>query len=167
VQTADSLAAVRESPGRTLFLCWPPHDDDTASYAALRAYQGNRFLYLGGGAGGPTGTARFHAELELNWSPVEQVAIPNWPGLHDRLIVYRRNAIRRPLSIRSRCATCHRFMPTGAAGRCDSCFARHPPAMALRVNGLRVEYPREVVDAMPAGLRLAFERSPSLIRPSS
>jgi hypothetical protein len=35
--------------------------------------------------------------------------------------------------------------------------------MALLVNGHRVEYPREVVDAMPAGLRLAFERSPSLI----
>jgi hypothetical protein len=35
--------------------------------------------------------------------------------------------------------------------------------MALRVNGLRVEYPREVVDAMPAGLRLALERSPSRV----
>ena len=38
------------------------------------------------------------------------------------------------------------------------------PAMALRVSGHRVEYPREIVDAMPSGLRLAFERSPSLIR---
>ena len=36
--------------------------------------------------------------------------------------------------------------------------------MALRVGGHRVEYPQEVVDAMPAGLRLAFERSPALIR---
>jgi hypothetical protein len=35
--------------------------------------------------------------------------------------------------------------------------------MALRINGHRVEYPREVVDAMPVGLRLAFERSPSRI----
>ena len=34
--------------------------------------------------------------------------------------------------------------------------------MALRVNGHRVEYPQEIVDAMPAGLRLAFERSPAL-----
>jgi hypothetical protein len=37
--------------------------------------------------------------------------------------------------------------------------------MALRVNGHRVEYPREVVAGMPTGLRLAFERSSSLIRP--
>jgi hypothetical protein len=37
--------------------------------------------------------------------------------------------------------------------------------MALQVNGHRVEYPAEVVAAMPAGLRRAFERSPSLLWP--
>ena len=37
--------------------------------------------------------------------------------------------------------------------------------MALRVNGHRVEYPAEVVAAMPEGLRRAFERSPSLLWP--
>jgi len=36
--------------------------------------------------------------------------------------------------------------------------------MALHVNGVRVEYPSDVVDAMPPSLRLAFERSPSLVR---
>jgi hypothetical protein len=90
--------------------------------------------------------------------------VPTWPGLRDRLVVYRRNPVRRPLARRDRCDGCRRFLPTGAAGRCDACFARHPPAMALRVNGMRVEYPRAVVDAMPSGLRLAFERSPARIR---
>jgi hypothetical protein len=79
-------------------------------------------------------------------------------------VVYRRNAARLPLTARDRCAECHRFIPTGTAGRCDACFARRPPAMALRVNGHRVEYPREVVAGMPTGLRLAFERSPALIQ---
>jgi len=37
--------------------------------------------------------------------------------------------------------------------------------LALRVNGHRVEYPQEIVDAMPAGLRLAFERSPARLLP--
>ncbi len=164
VQRSNAVAAVRASRGRTLFVCWPPFDDDGASYAAVRAYRGDVLLYLGGGAGGPAGTERFHAELELNWSPGEQVAVPNWPGLRDRLIAYRRNPVRRPLTRRDRCPGCHRFMPTGSAGRCDACFARRPPAMAVLVNGYRVEYPREVVDAMPPGLRLALERSPSLIR---
>ena len=168
VQAASAVDAVRaaRTSGRTLFLCWPPFDDDGASYAALRAYRGDTFIYAGGAPGGPTGTLRFHRELELNWHPTEQVALPSWPGLRDRLVVYRRNPARRPLSQRDRCHCCRRFLPTGATGRCDACFARNPPAMALLVNGHRVEYPQEVVDAMPTGLRLAFERSPSLIRPS-
>ena len=165
VRAADSVTSVRASPGRALFLCWPPHDDDSASYAAVRAYRGDLLAYVGGAPGGPTGTARFHAELELNWSPVEQVVLPTWPALQDRLVVYRRNAVRRSLTGRSRCTSCRRFMPTGAAGRCDGCFARNPPAMALSINGIRVEYPRDVVDAMPPGLRLAFELSPSRVGP--
>ena len=168
VQAASAVDAVRaaRTSGRTLFLCWPPFDDDGASYAALRAYRGDTFIYVGGAPGGPTGTLRFHRELELNWHPTEQAALPSWPGLRDRLVVYRRNPARQPLSRRDRCHGCRRFLPTGATGRCDACFARNPPAMALLVNGHRVEYPQEVVDAMPTGLRLAFERSPSLIRPS-
>ena len=167
VQVANAVSAVLAArrSSRVLFLCWPPHDDDGASYAALRAYGGDTFVYAGDGPGGPTGTVRFHRELELNWHPAEQVALPNWPGLRDRLVVYRRNAVRRPLSRRDRCEDCRRFLPAGAAGRCDACFTRKPPAMALLVNGHRVEYPQEIVDAMPRGLRLAFERSPSLIQP--
>ena len=46
---------------------------------------------------------------------------------------------------------------------CEWCFARHPPAMALRVGKHRVEYPREIVEAMPAALRRAFEQSPNLM----
>lgn len=161
---ASAVAAIRANRNRTLFLCWPPYDDDGASYAALRAYRGDVLVYAGGDPGGATGTVRFHRELELNWHPAEQAALPTWPGLSDRLVVYQRNRLRRPLSQRDRCASCRRFIPTGSAGRCDACFARRPPAMALRVSGHRVEYPQEVVDAMPAGLRLAFECSPALIR---
>ena len=165
VRAASAVSAVRASPERTLFLCWPPHDDDDASYRALRAYRGEALVYVGGGPDGPTGTVRFHRELALNWRAAEQTLVPNWPGLRDRLVVYRRNRARLPLAARDRCADCRRFIPTGAAGRCDACFARRPPAMALRVNGHRVEYPPEVVAGMPTGLRLAFERSSALIRP--
>jgi hypothetical protein len=165
IAIAIAAGAVRgaRTSDRTLFLCWPPFDDDTASYDALRAYRGDTFIYAGGGPGGPTGTVRFHRELELNWQPAEQVALPNWPGLRDRLVVYRRNPVRRPLTGRDYCLSCHRFLPTGSVGRCDACVASRPPAMALLINGHRVEYPQEVVDAMPPGLRLAFERSSALI----
>ena len=124
-------------PERVLLLCWPPFDDDAASYAPLRAYQGDALLYIGDlpgpdGTRGATGTTRFHRELALNWTPAEQAALPNWPGLADRLVVYRRNAGRRPLTERDRCHDCRRYLPTGAIGRCDRCFRQRPPAMALR-----------------------------------
>lgn len=165
VAAQDAVTAARQAGSRTLFVCWPPHDDDAASYAALRAYRGDTLAYLGGGPGGPAGTARFHAELALNWTPDEQVAVPSWPGLADRLVLYRRNPARRPLTGRTRCPGCRRFMPTGSAGRCDACFTRHPPALAVQVNGIRVEYPTEALAAMPPGLRLALQRSPSRVQP--
>jgi hypothetical protein len=167
VRAADAVTAVRAHQDRTLFLCSPSADDDSASYAALRAYRGDTVVYVGGAPGGPAGTVRFHRELELNWHPAEELALPNWPGVHDRMVVYRRNPVRRPLTTRDRCPSCRRFLPTGAAGRCDACFAKTPPALALRVNGHRVEYPEDVLAAMPAGLRLAFSRSRALIRPET
>jgi hypothetical protein len=170
VLPADAASAVRGAPDRVLLLSWPPPDDDGAGYAALRAYRGDVLAYIGDapgpdGTGGLAGTIRLHRELALNWAPVEQVAIPNWPGLRDRLVVYRRNASRRPLAHRDRCPECGRYLPTGATGRCDRCFTRHPPAMAVQVNGHRVEYPQDIVDAMPEGLRRALARSPSLLWP--
>jgi hypothetical protein len=163
VERADSVAAARRHRDRTLVLCWPPYDDDAASYAALRAYRGDVVIHIGERSEGATGSVRFHRELELNWSLAEEVELPRWPRLRDTLMVYRRNAQRRPLAARDRCFECSRFIPTGAIGRCDACFGLRPPALALRAGRHRVEYPREVVDAMPPALRKAFEASPNRI----
>jgi hypothetical protein len=81
-------------------------------------------------------------------------------------MVYRRNAKRQPLAERDRCFECRRFIATGSIGRCDTCFALRPPALALRVGKHRVEYPQEVVDAMPPALRKAFAASRNRIRRS-
>jgi hypothetical protein len=79
-------------------------------------------------------------------------------------MVYGRNATRRPNRERDRCFECKRFIRTGAIGRCDACFGRRPPAVALRLGDHRVEYPQEALDAMPPALRRAFEESPNRIR---
>jgi len=164
VRRASSVDAARRHRDRTLVLCWPPYDDDAASYAALRAYRGEVVVYIGEPGEGATGSVRFHRELGLNWTLAEEIELPHWPRLRDRLMVYRRNARRRPHLERDRCFECRRFIATGAIGRCDACFERRPPALALRVGRHRMEYPQEVVDAMPPALRKAFERSPSRIR---
>ncbi len=164
VEPADSVTAARRHRDRALVLCWPPYDDDRASYAALRAYRGETLIHIGERGEGTTGSVRFHRELELNWTLVEEVNLPHWPRLRDTLAVYRRNPERRAHLARDRCFECRRFIATGAIGRCDTCFERRPPALALRAGRHRVEYPTEVVEAMPAALRKAFEASPNRIR---
>jgi len=164
VDAGSAVAVARRSGDRTLFLCWPPYDDDAASYAALRAYPGNVLAYVGQHGGGPAGSIRFHRELGLNWTRIESVELPRWPGLNDGLHIYLRNPSRRPLRQRDRCDECRRFIPTGAIGRCDTCFERRPPALAVRVGEHRVEYSGRALVAMPAALRHALEQSPSRIR---
>jgi hypothetical protein len=164
VGKATAVAAARRHPERSLFLCWPPYDDDAASYAALRAYRGETVIHVGEQGEGATGSVRFHRELALNWTLAEELDLPHWPRLRDRVMVYRRNPQRRAHLERDRCFECRRFIATGAIGRCDACLERRPPALALRSGRHRVEYPREVVDAMPLALRRAFEASPNRIR---
>jgi hypothetical protein len=163
VHRSSSVAAVRRHRDRVLFLCWPSLDDDAASYAPLRAYAGDVFAYVGEARAGVTGSVRFHRELDLNWTLVEEVELPHWPWLRDCLRVYRRNPVRRPLQERDRCPECRRFVPTGSIGRCDWCFERRPPAIALRVGRHRVEYPARYLESIPDALRTSLEESPNRI----
>jgi hypothetical protein len=164
VAAASSVQAVRSQPARTLLLAWPPFDDDTASYDALRAYRRDVFLYIGEPGGGATGTPRFERELALNWRPLQEVVLPTWPRVRDRLVLYQRNERRLPLRERDRCDECRRFMATGSVGRCDRCFTRHPPALAMRVGEHRLEYSHEQLAALPFAHRRALEQSRDRIR---
>lgn len=159
VTRSVAVDAVKAWPDRTLLICWPPPDDDTAGYAAVRAYTGDTVLYIGGGADGPTGTARLHRELDLNWTVSDELALPSWPGIPDRLTVWRRSSVRRPLWIRDRCPQCTRFVSTGSIGRCDRCVRTKPAALTLRSGTHRIEYSRTMVERMPAALRAALEKS--------
>jgi hypothetical protein len=164
IQYQSSVQAARRHRDRSLVLCWPPYCDDAASYQVLRAYRGDVVIHIGEPEEGATGSVRFHRELALNWTLAEELELPHWPRLQDRVMIYRRNAVRRAHVARDRCFECRRYIPTGAIGRCDACFRGRPPALALKVGNHRVEYPREVVDAMPPALRRAFEASPTRIR---
>ncbi|MFI5889974.1 hypothetical protein ACIA5D_07610 [Actinoplanes sp. NPDC051513] len=159
VAPMPAVEAVRAHPGRTLLLCWPPPLDDSAGYAAVRAYRGDTLVLIGGDADGPAGTPRLHRELDLNWTVTEELALPSWPGIPDRVTVWQRNRRRRPLRVRDRCPACARFVPTGATGRCDRCVATRPAALTTWPGGRRVEYTAATLAAMPPALREALRRS--------
>jgi hypothetical protein len=79
----------KEHPDRSLFLCWPPYNTPFA-YDALCQHRGQTVIYVGEGRGGCTADDAFHDELLKNWEEVETVDLPQWPGIHDYLSVWRR-----------------------------------------------------------------------------
>ncbi len=75
---------------RTLFLCWPPYNNDMA-YRCLQYYKGEYLIYIGEDNGGCNGDTDFHNQIEKDWNEIDKVYIPQWPGLHDSLLIYKRN----------------------------------------------------------------------------
>lgn len=84
-------------PDRTLLLCWPPYATPMAT-RALRAYQGDRLVYVGEGPGGCNGDDRFHTQLDRWWREVDTHRPVQWWGVHDWVTVYDR-ARRAPPTI--------------------------------------------------------------------
>jgi hypothetical protein len=73
----------------TLFLCWPPYDDNMA-IDCLKKYRGDTLIYIGEGHYGCTANDAFHNELDKNWIELEGVNLFQWDGIHDHLTIYRR-----------------------------------------------------------------------------
>ena len=88
VGRADAEIAEKH-PDRTLFLCWPPYGQDVA-LRALRSYKGETVIYVGD-EGLSAATPEFYAELAYGFTKVQVVEIPQWPGIQDRLEVWRRS----------------------------------------------------------------------------
>lgn len=74
---------------RTLFLCWPDYESPFAA-DCLRVFTGTTVAYVGEGYGGCTGDDEFHAMLDADFEDAEEIDIPQWRGVHDRLWIYKR-----------------------------------------------------------------------------
>lgn len=89
VRPGDEEILADFGPETNLFLCWPCYETNFAANA-LERFRGQWFAYIGEGAGGCTGDENFHEALAKNWAETKSVPIPQWPGIHDRLTIYRR-----------------------------------------------------------------------------
>lgn len=87
--------AIRQHYDRALLLVWPPYNTPMAS-DTLSNFKGSHVVYVGESAYGCTGDDKFHTLLEKEWDVVEEVDIPQWPGIHDYLTIYRR---KQPLIV--------------------------------------------------------------------
>lgn len=81
-----------------LLLCWPPMSPMASE--CVEAFKGDTLIYIGEGMGGccandeffqlVTGETRSGYDDDCEWIEGTAVDIPQWPGLHDYLTVYRR-----------------------------------------------------------------------------
>lgn len=91
VHKNDGAYAVVNHQQRTLLLCWP--SDNHMSDRTLRAYQGQRMIYIGANDsehGVYTGNKAFHQELKEKWQLIEELTLPSWGALVDKVRVYER-----------------------------------------------------------------------------
>ncbi|MBZ0185760.1 MAG: class I SAM-dependent methyltransferase [Candidatus Obscuribacterales bacterium] len=89
VRKATALEAVLAHSERTLFLCWPTAGDPMA-YEALSSTSAEHVIFVGWKDDDVTGCMEFHNRLRREWTLVEELDIPQWPEMRDRLFVYRR-----------------------------------------------------------------------------
>jgi hypothetical protein len=89
VLQGDERVIATRGRGRNLFLCWPNYNTDFA-YNCLARFGGERFAYIGEGVGGCTANDKFFQLLEDKWRLHSECALPQWPGIHDRLEIYER-----------------------------------------------------------------------------
>ena len=93
LEKLTAVKAARRYSDRTLFLCWPPiggRKENIGNYAsrAVKAYHragGKTVIYVGERGDGCTGSFD-----ESQWTREREVEIPQWPGLHDDLTIWRR-----------------------------------------------------------------------------
>jgi hypothetical protein len=73
-----------------LMFVWPEYAEPWA-YNVLMDRMPDVVLYIGEGEGGCTADDNFHRVLETHYRKVWHSMLPNWPGIHDRITLYRRN----------------------------------------------------------------------------
>lgn len=85
----DAIQAIQVHQTNVLLLSWPGYEDPMG-VDALKAFTGNKLIYIGEGPGGCTGNDEFFDLLDLHWIRVNRVDIPCWYGIHDSLEFYVR-----------------------------------------------------------------------------
>ena len=90
VRAKDCVEAVALHSDRTLFLSWPPFQQDVGA-RILMAYKGKRVIDIGEGQGA-TGDDELRRILDADWTEIDSRQPVQWWGIRDRVTVYERGA---------------------------------------------------------------------------
>lgn len=89
IKAMDCAESAALHPDRTMLLSWPPYGTDVGA-RALKAYGGNKVIYMGEGQGGCTGSDRMFNLFSKGWKEVACHRPVQWWGVRDRITVYER-----------------------------------------------------------------------------
>lgn len=93
INRLGAAAAIRAYPARTVFCSWPCYRVPWFARALALVRPGVAVAVVHEGRGGCVGTEGLFARLEAGFDEVEQIALPNFPGIRDRLTVWRRRPV--------------------------------------------------------------------------
>jgi hypothetical protein len=85
----EATEAVLAHPDRDVLCIWPCYDENWAA-SAIRAMIPGRILFYIGEDYGCTADEDFRDVLEQDFERIDHQPMPQFPGLHDELFVYRK-----------------------------------------------------------------------------
>jgi len=89
VEQGNALTVAATAEESILLFVWPSYAERWPT-DALKAFRGERVIYIGESDGGCTGDDAFHETLARDWTLAEEITIPQWWGIHDALFLYSR-----------------------------------------------------------------------------
>lgn len=89
IEPLYAIPAIQQYPSRNLLTVWPDYDAPWTG-EMLPHFKGDIIAYVGEGCGGCTGDEAMHRHLEEFFEEIQTVTIPQFWGIHDKLVVYKR-----------------------------------------------------------------------------
>jgi hypothetical protein len=86
---ANAPEIIEQFPLWTLLLSWPPYGDDVGA-ETVKAYRGDRIIYIGEGSYGCCGDDKMFEYFESDWEEVADHRPIQYSGMHDYVWVYDR-----------------------------------------------------------------------------
>uniref|UniRef100_A0A6H1ZCV1 Methyltransferase n=1 Tax=viral metagenome TaxID=1070528 RepID=A0A6H1ZCV1_9ZZZZ len=90
IEIIDAVKAIKKYPDRNIFMAWCPYLDDMG-YKVVKSIKNQVLIYIGEPEGGCTGDDEMFKYLRDYFTEIETYCIPQWAGLHDRLIIYKKS----------------------------------------------------------------------------
>lgn len=90
VEKLEADKAVKKYNDRNVFMAWPPYDNPMAADVVKAMEVGRYLIFVGETWGGCTGDDEFFQILNEDFEEISDMSIPNWPGIRDTCIIYKK-----------------------------------------------------------------------------